>query len=118
MPHRQRQIGVANFRDEVAGELIFGSLIGYQLCGYISIWQPNWFVHHLYVDPPAQGQGIGRALLAYAQTMAGNNSLSLKCQKLNTRALEFYTAAGFVDSHESGDDEYGGWVRLVRQPDV
>jgi len=116
MPHSKRQINVAEFRNEVEGELTYGSLIRDRLCGYISIWKPDWFIHHLYIDPSVHGIGIGRALLIHVQNMAGNNPLSLKCQTANKKALGFYNAAGFTESQESGEDEYGRWIRLVRQP--
>ncbi|WP_183073375.1 GNAT family N-acetyltransferase [Roseinatronobacter ekhonensis] len=52
----------------------------------------------LYIRPPLQGQGIGRALLSHAVSLAAGRSspvlwLTVNCE--NQRAQGFYTAHGF-----------------------
>ncbi|MDB6135168.1 MAG: family acetyltransferase [Verrucomicrobiales bacterium] len=34
-----------------------------QPLGFISVWTPERFIHHLFVDPDRLGQGVGRRLL-------------------------------------------------------
>jgi putative acetyltransferase len=51
-------------------------------------------VDSLFVDPPAQGKGVGRALLAYAYTLS--NELSVEVNEQNLEARQFYERMGFV----------------------
>jgi len=52
-------------------------------------------VHALYVHPRAQGQGIGRALLAEAKARVG--ALDLWVLEQNRSARRFYIRAGFAE---------------------
>jgi GNAT superfamily N-acetyltransferase len=66
----------------------------------------SW-LEHLYVDPAAQGRGIGRALLEDALG-ALSGPVSLHVFTRNERARRFYEAAGFVltgDGDGSGNEE-------------
>ncbi|MEY2685809.1 MAG: Protease synthase and sporulation negative regulatory protein 1 [Pseudomonadota bacterium] len=54
----------------------------------------------LYVQPRAQGRGLGRALMAHAEARArkaGASGLWLTAWEHNTRALGFYDHLGYVD---------------------
>ncbi|HIE89654.1 MAG: GNAT family N-acetyltransferase [bacterium] len=37
------------------------------MTGFISIWSPEKFVHHLYVDPKYQGRGVATILCLLAE---------------------------------------------------
>jgi putative acetyltransferase len=52
------------------------------------------FIEQLYVDPPAQRQGVGRALLAHAMKLRPAG-LSLYTLQNNQRARAFYERFGF-----------------------
>ena len=54
LPGAQRSIGVRELENETADELTLVGVIDETVCGYISIWEPDWFIHHLYVDPATQ----------------------------------------------------------------
>ena len=114
LPAYQRKISVADFEGETEGEQIFVGILNGQIVAYISIWEPDWFIHHLYVDPLAQRAGLGSALISHSEKLAGQQPLSLKCQLANAGALGFYRSLGFVESTETGTDEFGSWVRLVK----
>ena len=116
MPNVQRTISVDDFERESEGELTFVAITGGIVRGYISIWEPEWFVHHLYVDPSASGAGIGRVLLEHTWELASPQPLRLKCQTANTNAISFYRYLRFVDSAELGTDDFGDWIGLVRYP--
>jgi GNAT superfamily N-acetyltransferase len=99
---------------ETEGELTLVAALDERISGYISIWQPDWFVHHLYVIPAVHGVGIGTALIEHSERLAAPHSLSLKCQTANAKAIGFYSALGFVETAERGTDEYGAWIRLAK----
>lgn len=67
------------------------------------------WLEQLYVDPDAQGRGVGRALLDAAR--AGSPSgIALHVFARNARARAFYEAAGFVltahgDGHRNEERE-------------
>ncbi|MBI1210181.1 MAG: GNAT family N-acetyltransferase [Alphaproteobacteria bacterium] len=83
-----------------------------QILGILSLYRPERFVHCLYVDMPAQGLGVGTALLAHvAKDVRG--PLALKVDEPNSRALAFYKALGFIE-RDSGDDHGIRWL-LLRQ---
>jgi GNAT superfamily N-acetyltransferase len=67
---------------------------GCTLTGFISIWSPEKFVHHLYVDPKYQGRGVATKLIAYAKKIHGM-PLRLKCLVANESACRFYEASGW-----------------------
>ena len=114
LPDAQREIGLDEFKSEIAGELTLVATLDEQIVGYVSIWEPDWFIHHLYVVRSNHRSGIGASLIKHAEQLAGARPLSLKCQTDNAGALEFYSALGFSEFSECGVDEYGAWVRLVK----
>jgi GNAT superfamily N-acetyltransferase len=73
---------------------------------------PGW-VDQLYIDPVAQGEGIGRQLLELAMTLEPSGELQLWTFQANDRARRFYARNGFVEVEltEGGGNE-------ERQPDV
>ena len=81
------------------------------LVGFIAL-APGW-VEHLYVDPVAQGEGVGRRLLELAQARDATGELQLYTFQVNDRARRFYARNGFVEV-ELGD----GSSNEERQPDV
>jgi GNAT superfamily N-acetyltransferase len=110
-PYAPRAIDVAIFEAETRGERVIVGCEGEHLLGFVSFHEPGRFVHHLYVDPDAQGRGIGGALLARAVALAGGRA-SLKCQTRNAGALAFYRRLGWT-AGETGESSIGPWVRLL-----
>lgn len=112
MPNRRRLVSAEEFLSETEGERVFVAHRKTRIMGFLSIWMTDAFVHHLYVDPDFQRQGIGVALLARAADFMEGVELSLKCQVQNENAISFYRAVGFVETGECGEDRFGRWVRL------
>jgi GNAT superfamily N-acetyltransferase len=67
---------------------------GLSIRGWIGIYRPARFIHHLYVDPDHLRQGVGRALLTLALGRCGG-SAELKCDEANRPAQAFYLASGW-----------------------
>jgi GNAT superfamily N-acetyltransferase len=79
------------------------------ILGFVSIYRPAEFIHHLYVDPSRHRQGIGRALVTLALRQCGGHA-ELKCDEANRAAQDFYLAAGFRPV-EWGWAASGPWIR-------
>src|SRR5436190_19747943 len=79
-PFAPRKIDIAVLATETVGETLFVAEDGSgDVVGFVSLYRPESFVHHLYVEPGLRNRGIGRALLDHAVATAGG-SASLKCQ--------------------------------------
>ena len=95
------------FQQDIKGESIFVSKINSQIVGYISLWEPDNFVHHLYIMPQFQNNGIGNKLLEWCKKKYGL-PLSLKCEEANYLAQRFYEINGWrvEDKGVGGDGPY------------
>ena len=109
-PHAPRGIDAAIFGTETKDEAIFVAEIAGAIAGFVSLYEPQGFVHHLFVDPPSHGRGIGTALLAHAVALAGGRA-TLKCQSRNSQALAFYRRLGWIEV-AAGNGEFGSWIAM------
>lgn len=110
-PYQPRVIDLAAFEAHTRNETILVAETGeHGVVGFASVFEPGRFVHNLYIDPPVQGRGIGRALLEHAVALAGGTA-SLKCQTRNVRSVAFYRHLGWIPIEE-GNGENGPWVRM------
>lgn len=110
-PYAPRRIDSEILAEETRNEQILVAETEHgEIAGFTAIYEPEAFVHHLYVDPSAQGLGIGRSLLERAVELAGG-AASLKCQTRNPAALGFYRRLGWREA-DHGSSEFGPWVRL------
>lgn len=92
------------------GEVIIVAESESEILGFISVWEPERFIHHLYVHRGHHGKGIGKALVAEVGRRYPGE-LSLKCVKANQRALDFYLNAGWQEV-STGDGPEGEYVLL------
>ncbi len=77
------------------------------LLGFVSVWEPESFIHHLFVATSAQGMSVGRRLLASLLPWLPLPH-RLKCAEPNAGALAFYRKLGWVEIErgESSDGVY------------
>ena len=68
----------------------------------------------LFVDPDAQGRGIGRALMAQLSSMARERGLPELRLGSSLTAVGFYERLGFRREGAGGDGTYGALVRMSR----
>lgn len=64
------------------------------VAGFAAIWEPDDFIHMLYIQSAFQGRGAGKALLAALPDWP-KRRYRLKCLVRNVRAMAFYRALGF-----------------------
>ncbi|MDO2949364.1 GNAT family N-acetyltransferase [Aeromonas simiae] len=101
-----------DWAEQSEGEQVWVAEQGERLCGLVSLWQPDWFVHHLYVSREHRGMGIGRRLLEVALDQR-SAAATLKVASHNCVALGFYHRLGWHNSDEQGECELTGpWVKL------
>jgi GNAT superfamily N-acetyltransferase len=81
------------------------------VAGFVGIWFPEHFIHHLYVLPDLHRRGIGKALLEYALAQIGRPA-RLKCQQKNRNACSFYTHLGWRPG-DTGCDSIGEWIEFI-----
>ncbi len=110
-PYAPREIDVVAFAMETKDERVLVAEAAGKIAGFVSLYAPEAFVHHLYVEPGCQGRGIGRALLQRAVALAGGKA-TLKCQLRNPQTLRFYRRLGWRES-ETGEAEFGPWVMMM-----
>jgi GNAT superfamily N-acetyltransferase len=66
--------------------------------------QPHWYLSELAVDPPAQGQGVGSALLAHRLTLCDRDGVPAYLENSNPRNTPLYERNGFrtLEEHRMG----------------
>jgi GNAT superfamily N-acetyltransferase len=97
-----------DFDEETAGETVLVALAGEVVVGFIAVWLPDHFIHHLYIFQAFQQKGIGARLLA-AVTSKLAPPITLKCWQQNKTAIRFYKQHGFVEKEQVATDE-GGYI--------
>jgi ribosomal protein S18 acetylase RimI-like enzyme len=103
----------AAFLEHTKSEEVYVAESRGAILGVLAFFRPSNFVHSLYIEPSAQGFGIGTAMIEAAAKIA-DHPLSLKVDEPNTKARKFYEKLGFIDAHESGLDSGIRWLRLKR----
>lgn len=80
------------------------------LAGFVSVYAPGAFIHHLYVADEFQNQGVGTQLLASLNDWLPK-PWRLKCVTANRQALAFYEKTGWVKT-ETNTGSQGEYVVL------
>ncbi len=93
-----------DFDSETKGERVLIALCNAEIAGFISVWLPDNFVHHLFVYSRFQNLGVGSKLLEKAITKFGL-PISLKCLERNNNAVEFYKRKGFTAKATGGEGD-------------
>lgn len=106
------EYGIEEFLKFVEGERIVVARIDGDIVGFAAIWEPENFLHHLYVSPKYQRQGVGSTLLKYCISQCGL-PMSLKCIEANSAANRFYEKHGWrvAEQAEGPEGRYFLYVR-------
>ncbi|MGD8560050.1 MAG: GNAT family N-acetyltransferase [Gammaproteobacteria bacterium] len=89
-----RNTDLEYFLKDIKGERIYVISVNNSRAGFLSIWEQENFIHHLYILPEFQNEGLGKALIEECVRRHGL-PLSLKCLKANERACAFYEKNGW-----------------------
>ncbi|MCB1124076.1 MAG: GNAT family N-acetyltransferase [Verrucomicrobiae bacterium] len=106
-----------SLREQSEGEAIIVAESDEGIVGFASVWEPENFIHHLYVHRDHQEQGVGRSLVEeVAHRYPGD--LKLKCVKANQRAIDFYLKTGWreISVGVGPDGAYALMLRPGTQP--
>lgn len=101
----------SNFSRDTEGESLFVAVgVSDEPDGFISVWEPDSFIHHLYVRSAARGRGIGEMLL---DSLDGRlpKPWRLKCLRANSDAFAFYLKRRWTEI-SSGESEDGPFAML------
>ncbi|PST23316.1 GNAT family N-acetyltransferase [Rhizobium sp. JAB6] len=89
------RFALEDFATHTNGERLFVCEDGHgTIAGFAAIWEPDDFIHMLYILPAFQGRGAGKALLAALPDWP-RRRYRLKCLVKNIRAMAFYRMLGF-----------------------
>ena len=86
---RSEDVSSRRLRSLTSNESIQVAVVKQVVVGFISIWPPEKFIHHLYVRPSCQNLGIAKRLIKACQDRYGL-PLSLKTLPANRNACDFY----------------------------
>lgn len=108
----EKEYTVSEFQEAIAGEQILTARVGDEIAGFASVWVPEIFLHHFYVSPHYQRQGVGAFLLKQCVRHFGT-PMSLKCLESNVPARHFYEKQGWL-ALEVADGPEGCYLWYVR----
>ena len=98
------------FEEVTDGETIYVALLNDSIVGFASIWEPDHFIHFLFVSPAFQRKKVGSALVdRLAEIYDG--PLTLKCLIKNESGMAFYRSTGWKQTGD-GISEDGAYALL------
>ncbi len=101
----QTKFKLEDFYIQTKGEVIMLAEDQHKtILGLISIWEKDSFIHHLFISPHHQKQGIG-TLLIQSLTAWLPLPWKLKCLIKNKKALHFYDKIGFIKIGDGTSDD-------------
>lgn len=102
---------LSDLKKDTEGERILVSESDGRIVGFSSSWEPENFIHHLYLNPSETGRGYGGSLIDATVEMLGR-PVRLKAQIRNTRAMWFYRKRGWAE-YDRGVTDWGEYIELI-----
>jgi ribosomal protein S18 acetylase RimI-like enzyme len=103
-----------DFDRDTEGEKILIAVAGQVSVGFVSWWEPDNFIHCLYVLPDFHRFGIGKSLLLACLERIGRPA-RLKCVRDNEPAMQFYQSLGW-STVETGESPEGMYALMQYNP--
>ena len=103
----------SNFSRDTEGETLLVAVgSNDEPAGFVSVWEPDSFIHHLYVRSSVRARGVGQLLL---KSLNGRipKPWRLKCLRANSEAFGFYLSKGWMEV-SSGLSEDGPFAMLEK----
>lgn len=98
------------FEEVTDGERIYVALLNDSVVGFASVWEPDRFVHYLFVSAALRRNKVGTVLVdRLAEIYDG--PLLLKCLMNNETGMAFYRSTGWKQIGE-GVSEDGAYALL------
>lgn len=101
-----------DFDSSTTDERVLVAVLSEHPIGFASIWEPDNFLHSLFVHPDYQRLGVGKLLLAGCDKYFSGVP-TLKCVKANERARLFYESQGWSVRTEADGPE-GPYLLMER----
>lgn len=92
------------FDEALQEEQVYVARIGVEIVGFISWFEPDAFIHHLYVKKGLRRQKVGLQILQFALNRM-RYPIRLKCLQENQNAIDFYLANDWYMVGEGESDE-------------
>lgn len=89
----QQLFTLNDFVEDTKNEKIYVAKENNEIMGFISIYEEENFIHHLFVDKNYKNKGVGKSLLDFAKNLYF--PMKLKCYSKNFLAISFYKKYGF-----------------------
>ena len=103
-----------DFDATTKGERILVAVHEGNVVGFVSIWEPDNFLHNLFVHPSFLRRRVGKTLLMSCDKYFSGTP-TLKCLKANESASQFYLSQGWSVRHEA-DGPDGRYLLMAREP--
>ena len=97
-------------------EKVLVAISDHKILGFASIWEPDSFLHNLFVHPSAIRQGIGQKLLSRCTNYFANEP-RLKCLVANENAVQFYKSQGWRALREDIGPE-GSYILMAKAVEI
>jgi len=85
-----------DFDEHITDDTIYIAIADGKVQGFLGVYEPDNFIHHLFIADDAQGMGVGSKLLTMLTELNGRPQI-LKCMVENEKAIQFYFSKGFVE---------------------
>ena len=95
---------INDFEEVLNGEIIYEVFVDNRLIAFTSLWEPDNFIHYLFVHPNFQGKQIGSQMIDHIVQIHGT-PVGLKCLSRNTKAIHFYRKNGFYEKYRGSSDD-------------
>lgn len=104
---------LSDFSKDTEGEWVLVAECEGKPVGFSAIWVKDNFLHHLFIDPNFQRQGIGRRLLDACFAGKLQKPARLKAVVQNARACAFYETLGWEIESTTPDGPMGPYHTYV-----